>query len=764
MMPMPDLTGIAAYHRLSVTIYTANGERSIRHRVDYLQYIFTRSRRPSAPQALQPTSLLSADVLRYRKPTSGCRYEQFRRLLWASLSIAAAGIAGRSLAAAEYRIEAYDELAVAVRGSPELSRSAVVRPDGFVSLPLAEDVRAAGLTPPELAAAIAERLSAFLIERQVSVEVVRSAGSDVPGASRSGNSQRDVQLLGGSQPVRAVPFKEGMRLIDVISAVGGVPPGGDASRAVLVREGPDGPGRVPLRLDDLIARGDTSANMAVEPGDTIVVPDGFFSGDWKRRFSASLWTAFTDNYRLRSAGDEDPALITGLTPALQIAGSSPRLTGALSASVTGEYVALTGSEVRAIPNVAATSKTLLNRDTVYLDASALVSELQLNATNPTFDVTNSTDQALVQTYQLSPYSVSRLKDIGYLEARSVLAGTVVNGNGTGSAGARGGERSASTDVSLSDSLTSGALLRLLTSPEHRARLQWMGQAGGAQTTRFGAGDITQAGFSVQPEYAMSHWLAASVSGGWGLLDDGGETLAGPEGLVGLRYEPSPAFSLHATGGWQLEHPAADVFIVYAPSPATSVVARYRDSVGVGQTVLLQTVSDLSFDSQTHQFVERGSSLPYSANLTGLTISNDLTRTQRADLDLSRKIMGEVFGMNAFFVDQDDVGGGQQSGSGSSTASNQTSYGVAGQWTHPVNRETRLITTFSLAMVNDNSGDRQASSGSDWLRTLGVQVTAAHDLTDNVSGFIAYRFQRRFAEDKEDEYTENAVLIGFTRQF
>ncbi|MBK8175977.1 MAG: hypothetical protein IPK66_12125 [Rhodospirillales bacterium] len=401
-----------------------------------------------------------------------------------------------------------------------------------------------------------------------------------------------------------------------------------------------------------------------------------------------------------------------------------------------------------------------------MDAAAVVSELNLNAATPTFDTTNDTGSALVQSYQLSPYAVSRLKDIGYLEARSVLAGSLISGSGNGSAtGGSGGSNQDNT--SLSDSLTTGAQLKLFSSPEQRSRLEWESQAGGARTTRFGAGDVTLLGASVKPEYAISHWLSMSVTGGWGLLDDGGETLQGPEVLIGGRYEPSPQFRMRASAGWRLENPEAEVSIGYSPTPTTSLSARYRDFVGVGQTTLLRTVSDLSFDTETHRFVDRGSSLPFSADLTGITLSNDLTRTRRGDLDAARGIGGEIVGIGAFMVKQEAVGNGSSSESGgSSSATNQTSVGVGGQWTHPIDRATSLSTAISFAVIEqDEDGNAGQSSGnSGTLHDVGLLMIASHQLTDEVSAFVGYRFRRRLAQSSQDEFTENAVLLGLTRRF
>ena len=282
-MSVPKPLAIASESGLLSNVNDPNEGPNFRPQVENPLLILSRDRWTYlALRACRPHRFPATSWRRYQSWPAG-RYQALHQALCLSLWIAA-GLGARPLGAAEYRIGAYDELAVAVGENPDLSRSAIVRPDGYISLPLAEDMRAAGLTPSELAAAITERLATYLINAEVSVDVVRSAGAAGASGSVSASFERNVQLLGGSQPVRAIPFQAGMQLIDVIAAVGGLSPGADRSRAVLVREGPDGPQRLPLRLDDLVDRGDASANVAVEPGDLIIVPDGFFPGTGSASF------------------------------------------------------------------------------------------------------------------------------------------------------------------------------------------------------------------------------------------------------------------------------------------------------------------------------------------------------------------------------------------------------------------------------------------------------------------------------------------------
>ena len=63
----------------------------------------------------------------------------------------------------------------------------------------------------------------------------------------------------------------------------------------LVRHTASGQEEIPLRLDDLMAGDDLSANLKLEPGDAIVIPEGFFSGGWVLDYSYTASQVFTDN-------------------------------------------------------------------------------------------------------------------------------------------------------------------------------------------------------------------------------------------------------------------------------------------------------------------------------------------------------------------------------------------------------------------------------------------------------------------------------------
>lgn len=169
---------------------------------------------------------------------------------------------------ADYLIGPGDGLSIVVYRAPEFSVDLPVRPDGRLSLPLVPDVEAAGRTSTQLAADIAARLSNYVQEPNVTVMVRSFAGTA---------SQR-VRVIGEAAQPKALPYREGMTLLDVMIEVGGLTRYAAGNRAELIRrEPPDAPPQtIRLRLSDLLRDGDIRQDVAIRPGDTIVIPQSWF--------------------------------------------------------------------------------------------------------------------------------------------------------------------------------------------------------------------------------------------------------------------------------------------------------------------------------------------------------------------------------------------------------------------------------------------------------------------------------------------------------
>ena len=159
-----------------------------------------------------------------------------------------------------------DSLSIFVWRNPELSRSVTVRPDGKLSVPLVEDLTAADKTSTELAREIEQVLATYIKDPLVTVIV----------GGFQGVYATQVRVLGEASSPTALPYRDGMSMLDVMIAVGGLTEFADGNKARLVRmvDGQMQQGLV--RLEDLIKDGDISANMPVAPGDVLIIPEAWF--------------------------------------------------------------------------------------------------------------------------------------------------------------------------------------------------------------------------------------------------------------------------------------------------------------------------------------------------------------------------------------------------------------------------------------------------------------------------------------------------------
>src|SRR5579871_1553459 len=163
----------------------------------------------------------------------------------------------------QYVIGSGDELSIFVYRNPDLSEGGVaVRPDGRISVPLIEDITAAGKTPTQLARDLEERLKKYVQDPNVTV-IVRSF---------VGPFSRQIKVIGEATEPAAIPYRDHMTLLDVMISTKGLTKYAAGNRAEIVRRDPDGKQTmIKVRLDDLIKDGDITQNVEMQPGDTLII-------------------------------------------------------------------------------------------------------------------------------------------------------------------------------------------------------------------------------------------------------------------------------------------------------------------------------------------------------------------------------------------------------------------------------------------------------------------------------------------------------------
>jgi polysaccharide biosynthesis/export protein len=189
------------------------------------------------------------------------------------------GTTGRSLPAAtfvgtetevgeKYIIGPLDELTIFVWRNPELGAKVQVRPDGRITTPLITDMPAVGKTPEQLQEDIKKVLAQYIEEPLVSVMVDKFQGT----------FSQQIRIVGATEKPASIPYRANMTLLDAMIAVGGLSEFAAGDRARLVRQDRRTGRQVEydLKIARLIKKGDTSANVKLEPGDVIIIPESMF--------------------------------------------------------------------------------------------------------------------------------------------------------------------------------------------------------------------------------------------------------------------------------------------------------------------------------------------------------------------------------------------------------------------------------------------------------------------------------------------------------
>jgi len=157
-------------------------------------------------------------------------------------------------------IGANDVLAINVWKEPDVSRSVPVRSDGKISLPLAGEIQASGLTPLKLEQDIASKLQSYISEPEVTVIVQQI------------NSQK-FNILGMVSKPGSYSLTNSSTVLDAIAAAGGFRDFAKQKSIYVLRRNSNGTeSRLPFNYKDVVKGKNPDQNVKLQPNDTIVIP------------------------------------------------------------------------------------------------------------------------------------------------------------------------------------------------------------------------------------------------------------------------------------------------------------------------------------------------------------------------------------------------------------------------------------------------------------------------------------------------------------
>lgn len=158
-----------------------------------------------------------------------------------------------------YRIGPEDVLQIDVWKETDLSASAPVRADGKISIPLLNDVQAAGLTPIELSSRLRDQLRKFVIDPKITVSVTQM-------------NSRKAYVMGTVNRQGIVRLLSDLTVLQAISAAGGLAPFANSKKIYVLRSENGEQQRLPFNYNAVIKGKHPEQNVVLKPGDTVVVP------------------------------------------------------------------------------------------------------------------------------------------------------------------------------------------------------------------------------------------------------------------------------------------------------------------------------------------------------------------------------------------------------------------------------------------------------------------------------------------------------------
>lgn len=167
--------------------------------------------------------------------------------------------------AADYLIGPGDDLQIFVWRNPELTVNVPVKPDGRITTPLVENMVAVGKTTGQLARDMETVLGQYVRSPQVNVIVTTPR-----------NVFNEIKAVGQVRNPHGIAFRSGITVLDVVLAAGGLTDFAAGNRSKVVRTVDGKRTEIKVRVQDILEKGDLRTNLALAPGDIVIIPESRF--------------------------------------------------------------------------------------------------------------------------------------------------------------------------------------------------------------------------------------------------------------------------------------------------------------------------------------------------------------------------------------------------------------------------------------------------------------------------------------------------------
>lgn len=458
---------------------------------------------------------------------------------------------------------------------------------------------------------------------------------------------------------------------------------------------------------------------------TIWGPVSAGAGDLTITPSVSVSETVSDNVDLDHA-DEEPALITTITPGLRIRSESARVTAALDVLPTLRHQTAGDDKGLSLDeSLSGFSTVEVAEDLFFVDAQASISQQVLD----TRAAATTANQETVQVYRLSPVLRTRLGGFADAEARYTLGQVFVGGEGVSDATRHG----------LGFTLKSGSDF---------TRLLWSLAASASESDRSDAEDISRRDVDLGVEYAVMRSFSVIAGAGYQSFDDGipANEIDGPTWRAGFRMRPGPRTELEATYGQREDSQNVAAQFRYDIGPRTRLTAGYSETLRTSQERLDETLSRIGLGDDDDGLIDEPTEEPFDPHPSPFDIRDETTRVQAFRVGVDGTRGRNTFAVTAVVANEETEPTGEQEDVITAGAS----------WTRQLSRRLTLNVFGGYERIEFENGQED----DEYILTGGL----SYKVFTNIHALLTYGFRMQDSTLETSEFAENRITLGLRATF
>ncbi len=453
------------------------------------------------------------------------------------------------------------------------------------------------------------------------------------------------------------------------------------------------------------------------------------AGEFTINSGVTVSETYSDNIDLNPEGLEDDALVTEVTPRIEIRSTGPRFNGALDASTVLAYQTDGDDQgLNARPTITGFGTFEISKNLFFFDTSASVSQELLDTSEADTDANRTT----TASYLLSPYLVNRFGGFAESETRYTFSQVYADDD---------------ADQEFSDDTTHAGRFTL-SSGRDFSRLRWRFLALASYTDRSDDSDIDRINVDQEFEYGVTRTFSVIGAGGYENFDDGDpeNDIDGPTWRAGFRLR-SPRGDLEATYGRRDDDESLAADLRYRVGAWTTLNAGYAETLETGQERVVRNLALVAEDPDTGILIDTRTGLPFEVNPNTTSLTNQTTRTKRFTAGLTFNREQNTIGISGSIEDQQDQ----------SSNDDEDHKVIAAFWQRRLNRRTTARLSGSY---EDSSFDDEDRDDDEYI----ASALLSHDIRTNVAIFGTYTYRYKDSTDPAEEYEENRVTVGLSISF